>query len=178
MVDTELFCWSIAKSSSGCSKNSHAAPEVLWNVQWYVGSFSWRGMEGFAWWTKCYFGVTLSLWLSSSKEFRNSCPLWCFLVWWMVQQRNERMGYLLAENSFSLLFSLKHFDSQNYCLSHSRNMCIIYMMNRHTCTRNAMSTTNVVITPITSPRTPLATVEEPMSTSIYKKNSVCQTWRH
>ena len=30
-----------------------------------------------------------------------------------------------------------------------------------------MSTTNVVITPITSPKTPLATVEEPMSTSIY-----------
>lgn len=30
-----------------------------------------------------------------------------------------------------------------------------------------MSTTNVVITPITRPKTPLATVEEPMSTSIY-----------
>ena len=32
-----------------------------------------------------------------------------------------------------------------------------------------MSTTSDVITPITSPKTPLATVEEPMSTSIYKK---------
>lgn len=32
---------------------------------------------------------------------------------------------------------------------------------------NAMSITSVVITPITSPSTPFATVEEPISTSIY-----------
>ena len=32
-----------------------------------------------------------------------------------------------------------------------------------------MSTTNVVITPTTRPKTPLATVEEPMSTSIYRR---------
>jgi len=35
-----------------------------------------------------------------------------------------------------------------------------------TCTRKAISTTNVVIIPITRPNTPLATVEEPISTSI------------
>ena len=34
-----------------------------------------------------------------------------------------------------------------------------------------MSTTSDVITPITSPKTPLATVEEPMSTSIYPKEN-------
>lgn len=44
-----------------------------------------------------------------------------------------------------------------------------------TCTRKAMSTTSVVMTPQTSPRTPLATVEEPMSTSIYKSDDHCQT---
>jgi hypothetical protein len=41
----------------------------------------------------------------------------------------------------------------------------------HTCTRKAMSTTNVVITPITSPKTPLATVEEPISISTYRNTS-------
>jgi hypothetical protein len=35
-----------------------------------------------------------------------------------------------------------------------------------TWTRKAMSTTSVVITPHTSPKTPFATVDEPMSTSI------------
>lgn len=40
-----------------------------------------------------------------------------------------------------------------------------------TWTRKAMSTTRVVITPQTSPRTPLATVEEPMSTSICNKKT-------
>lgn len=32
-----------------------------------------------------------------------------------------------------------------------------------------MSTTNVLITPVTSPKTPLATVEEPMSISTYSE---------
>jgi hypothetical protein len=43
---------------------------------------------------------------------------------------------------------------------------------KHTCTRKAISTTNVVITPITSPKTPLATVEEPISTSIYRQKLI------
>lgn len=35
-----------------------------------------------------------------------------------------------------------------------------------------MSTTSVVITPMTSPITPFATVEEPTSTSIYRMQTI------
>jgi hypothetical protein len=38
-----------------------------------------------------------------------------------------------------------------------------------TCIRKAISTTNVVTTPNTKPKTPFATAEEPMSTSTCKK---------
>lgn len=50
-----------------------------------------------------------------------------------------------------------------------RGFQIINIHDKHTCTRKAMSTTNVVITPTTSPKTPLATVDEPMSQSICQK---------
>lgn len=49
-------------------------------------------------------------------------------------------------------------------------------LNKHTCTRKAISTTRLVITPITSPKTPLATVEEPISTSIYKNDRKVLSW--
>nr|ACR35460.1 unknown [Zea mays] len=67
----------------------------------------------------------------------------------------SRTGYTAAEGSMC--------DSRAAPRSCSGSSSYVFA-----CIRNAMSTTKVVTTPNTKPRTPLATADEPISTSTSK----------